>query len=142
MAEALMKHHLEKLGVKDVEVDSAGTIDYHEGQHPDPRTIANALEHGIDVSKYVARQFKSKDFDKFDRIYVMDSANYADVMLLADSDKQGQKVRLFLDAAHPGSKASVPDPWYGNLEGFEKVFHIIDKAAAIIAKEISKGILP
>lgn len=142
LAEGLLRHHLEKLGVKNVEVDSAGTSDYHEGQHPDPRTIKNALQHNIDISNLVARQFKSADFNKFDRIYVMDSANYADIMLLNDDDKIKDKVKLFLDAAHPGSRASVPDPWYGAEEGFEKVFHLIDKAASIIAKEISKGILP
>lgn len=142
LAEALLRDKLVKLGIKDVEVDSAGTSDYHEGEHPDSRTIANARKHGIDVSQLVARQFKSADYGAFDRIYAMDSANYADIMLLAENDTMKQKAHLFLDAAHPGSMASVPDPWYGGEEGFEKVFHIIDKACDIISREIKKGNLP
>lgn len=142
LAEALLRDKLVKLGVKGVEIDSAGTSDYHEGEHPDPRTIANARKHGIDVSQLKARQFKSNDYEAFDRIYAMDSANYADIILLAEDYTMKQKARLFLDAAHPGTMASVPDPWYGGEEGFEKVFHIIDKACDIIAKEIMKGNLP
>jgi protein-tyrosine phosphatase len=142
LAKALLIRKLEELKQKDVEVDSAGTSDYHVGQNPDPRTMANAATHGVDLSSYRARQFKSADFDRFDRIYVMDSANYADIMLLANGDMEQQKVRLFLDAAYPGSNDSVPDPWYGDEDGFEKVFHLIDKAAGIIAKEIIKGKLP
>ena len=72
----------------------------------------------------------------------MDSANYSDVMLLAETEEEKDKVRLFLDAAHPGSNDSVPDPWYGGEKGFEKVFHIIDKACTTIADKIKKGDLP
>lgn len=138
MAEAIMKRKLEERKVAGVMVDSAGTAGHHSGEAPDKRTIANGLKHGIDVSSYRARQFKSADFDNFDIIYVMDSANYADVMLLVDNDSQRDKVKLFLDAAHPGSNASVPDPWYGDEKGFEKVFHILDKACTVLANEIEK----
>lgn len=141
MAKALLIHKLKEKDVKGVEVDSAGTYGGHAGEHPDPRTIANGLTHNIDVSSYRARQFKSSDFEKFDRIYAMDSANLADIMLLSD-DSVKDKVKLFLDAAHPGTNASVPDPWYGGEEGFEKVFRMLEKAAEIIAKEIKKGNLP
>ena len=72
----------------------------------------------------------------------MDSANYSDIMLLADGEEDKKKVKLFLDAAHPGSNDSVPDPWYGGEEGFEKVYNIIDKPAGIIADKIKKGEMP
>jgi protein-tyrosine phosphatase len=142
MAKGIMIKKLLELGIKHVEVDSAGTSGYHAGESPDPRTIANGKSHGVDVSSYKARQFKSADFEKFDRIYVMDSANYSDIMLLVNTDKERDKVKLFLDAAHPGSHDSVPDPWYGGDDGFEKVFHILDKACSTIAREIKKGNLP
>ena len=142
MAEAILVQKLAEMHIADVEVDSAGTYDGHVGQHPDPRTLANGLIHNIDASSHKARQFKSSDFGRFDRIYAMDSANYADIMLLTEDDKESSKVKLFLDAAHPGSNASVPDPWYGGEEGFEKVFHILDKACTVIAKEIKNGKLP
>jgi protein-tyrosine phosphatase len=142
MAKAILIRKLEEMHITDVEVDSAGTSDYHTGENPDPRTLTNGLKHNIDASSYKARQFKSSDFKKFDRIYAMDSANYADIMLLADGKDDQDKVRLFLDAANPGTKASVPDPWYGTEDGFEEVFHILDKACTIVAKEIKKGNLP
>lgn len=142
MAKGILIKKLIDMDIKNVEVDSAGTSDYHAGESPDPRTIANGKKHGIDVSSYKARQFKSADFGKFDRIYAMDSANYADITLLVENDGERKKVKLFLDAAHQGTNASVPDPWYGGEQGFEKVFHILDKACEYVAKEIKKGNLP
>jgi len=136
----IQKLHEKK--ITGVEVDSAGTSGTHAGEQADARTIANAAKHDVDLSAHRAKQFRSSDFAKFDRIYVMDSANYADIMLVSDNEKDRSKVRLFLDAAYPGSNDSVPDPWYGGPEGFEKVFHIIDKACAAIADEIKKGNLP
>jgi protein-tyrosine phosphatase len=142
MAKALLIYKLKEQNIKDVEVDSAGTYGGHVGEHPDPRTIANGLTHNIDVSSYRARQFKSADFDRFDRIYAMDSANLSDILLLSEDNNARAKVKLFLDAAHPGTNASVPDPWYGAEDGFEKVFLMLQKAADIIATEIKKGNLP
>lgn len=142
LAKFLMIKKLEERKITGYEVDSAGTSGYHAGEAPDARTIANAQTHGVDVSTNRARQFKSTDFKTFDRIYVMDSANYSDIMLLADTEEDRSKVKLFLDAAHPGSNDSVPDPWYGGPEGFEKVYNIIDKAAGNIADKIKKGELP
>jgi protein-tyrosine phosphatase len=142
MAKALLIKKLEERKIPDVIVDSAGTSDYHVGEAPDPRTLANGLKHRIDASSYRARQFKSADFTKYDRIYAMDSANYADIILLATDDKERNKVILFLEAAYPNSHDSVPDPWYGREDGFEKVFQILDKAATIIADKIKQGLLP
>ena len=142
LAKFLMIKHLGEKKVAGYEVDSAGTSGSHAGEAPDARTMANALTHGLDVSTNRAKQFRSTDFAKFDRIYVMDSANYSDVMLLAETQEEKDKVCLFLDAAHPGSNDSVPDPWYGGEKGFEKVFHIIDKACISIADKIKKGDLP
>ncbi len=142
LAKFLMIKKLGEKGIAGYEVDSAGTSGAHAGEAPDARTIANALTHGVDVSSNRSKQFKSTDFEKFDRIYVMDSANYADVMLLADSEREKNKVKLFLDSAHPGSDDSVPDPWYGDEKGFDKVYHIIDKACGSIADKIKEGELP
>jgi len=142
LAKGLLLKKMEEMQIHDIEVDSAGTSANHAGQHPDPRTIANALSHKIDISSYKARQFKSSDFGIYNRIYAMDSANYSDIMLLSSNSEEQEKVRLFLDAAYPGSNDSVPDPWYGGEAGFEKVFHIIDKACTVIAKELKNGDLP
>ncbi len=136
MAKAIMIKKLQELGRSDIEVDSAGVSAQHAGEPPDHRTIKNAATHGIDVTSYRARQFRESDFDAFDRIYVMDSANYADISLIADNPDRMNKVNLFLETAHPGSNASVPDPWYGDEAGFEKVYKILDKGCNAIAKQI------
>jgi protein-tyrosine phosphatase len=60
-------------------IDSAGTANYHVGEAPDKRTIANAKKNGIDLSALRARQFTVSDFDEFDSIYVMDKTNLKNV---------------------------------------------------------------
>lgn len=142
MAKAILLNKLQEKKISGIEVDSAGTSDYHVGEAPDPRTLANGLKHGIDATSYRARQFKSADFAKYDRIYAMDSANFSDIMMLADNNVNKDKVKLFLEAAYPDSHDSVPYPWYGNEDGFEKVFHILDKACTIVADKIKEGQLP
>ncbi len=141
LAKALMIVKLKEYNITGVEVDSAGVSAQHAGEPPDARTIKNARSHGIDVSLHRARQFKSSDFEKFDNIYVMDSANYADIALVADHDGQMKNVTLFLEAAHPGSHASVPDPWYGDEEGFEHVYKILDKGCTALAKKLKDSLL-
>jgi len=69
-------------------VDSAGTGSYHIGKQPDPRSIATALQHGLDITNQKARQFSKRDFEDFDYIYVMDSSNYDDVIQLAKNEEQ------------------------------------------------------
>jgi len=91
LAEGILRTKVEKLNLP-VEIDSAGTSNYHTGQHPDNRTIQNALQHHVDVSKLKARQFSAHDFDAFDHIFVMDSSNYNDVVALARTEKDKQKV--------------------------------------------------
>src|SRR6185369_14678160 len=83
LAEGILRSKLEQKGLKHITVDSAGTYDYHIGENPDKRTITNAGSHGINISDLVGRQFTVEDFDKFDRIYVMDSSNLGNVIHLA-----------------------------------------------------------
>lgn len=117
-------------------IDSAGTSNYHIGEHPDQRTIANARKHGVDVSTLKARQFVVADFDRFDHIFVMDSSNYADVISLARNDEDRAKVEMILNRVYPNSNMSVPDPYFGGEQGFENVFILLDKACEVIADSI------
>jgi protein-tyrosine phosphatase len=111
-----------------VEIDSAGTANYHVDEAPDPRTIANAKKNGVDLSQLRARQFQAGDFDKFDRIYVMDKNNLRNVLSLAKTQQQKEKVSLFLETLHPGKNLEVPDPYYGTEHHFEEVFQLVYKA--------------
>ncbi len=84
-----MADKIEKLGL-DAETDSAGFESFHRGEPADPRSIAVASAHGIDLSDHVARMFTVRDFDRFDLIYVMDRTNYEDVMGLARDTEDEQ----------------------------------------------------
>ncbi len=133
LAEGILRHKAEQNNLN-ITIDSAGTSNYHIGEHPDSRTIANARKHGVDVSKLKARQFSEKDFDDFDIIFVMDSSNYADVVSLARNEKDKNKVELILNRSYPNTNMSVPDPYFGGEQGFENVFILLDKACDIIVE--------
>jgi protein-tyrosine phosphatase len=135
LAEGILRHKAEQKALK-LTVDSAGTADYHVGEAPDRRTQSNALQHGIDLSALRGRQFQPTDFETFDRIYVMDKSNYADVIALAKNQFQRDKVELLLEALMPGDKAEVPDPYFGGSDGFEHVFQLLNQACENITKEL------
>lgn len=137
LAEGILRAKTEKLGLN-VKIDSAGTSNYHIGEHPDKRTVLNAMNHGIDVSKLKARQFIVDDFDAFDRIFVMDSSNYSDVISLARNNNDKRKVELLLNCVYPMSNMSVPDPYFGGEQGFENVYILLDKACELIAESLQK----
>jgi len=139
MAKALLVKKLEDKNIDWVEVDSAGTAGYHSGGVADKRTIENGNKHGIDLSSHRARQFNRQDFDAFDLIYAMDRENYADILTLATTKEEAKKVKLILDEINPGGNLSVPDPWFGGEQGFEKVFHLLNKASDIIIEKIESG---
>lgn len=137
LAEGVLRYKAEKANLN-LTIDSAGTSNYHIGEHPDKRTILNARQHEIDVSKICARQFNVSDFDEFDYIFVMDSSNYADVLSLARSEKDRRKVELILNRVYPNSNMSVPDPYFGGEQGFENVFILLDKACEVIIESLKE----
>lgn len=126
LAEGIMQHKAGQAGL-DWTVDSAGTGSWHTGELPDRRSIRTARENGIDISGQRARQFRADDFDRFDRIFVMDTQNLRDVLRQARTDEQRDKVDLILNQIHPGQECSVPDPYYDD-DGFEEVFNMLDAA--------------
>ena len=137
LAEGILRAKIEKRKLN-VIVDSAGTANYHVGEHPDARSIANAKKHGIDISKLRGRQFSKSDFTAFDKIYVMDQSNYKDVISLAGTDTQKRKVDMILNSTFPGLDMPVPDPYYGGENGFENVFQLLDKACEVIVDAIKQ----
>jgi protein-tyrosine phosphatase len=136
LARGIMADKIDKLGL-DAETDSAGFESFHRGEPADPRSIAVAAAHGIDLSHHVARMFTVKDFDHFDRIYVMDRNNFDDVMNLARDSEDEQKVDFILNLVHPGENRQVPDPWYGGRANFEKTYQLLDEACERLALEIA-----
>ena len=116
-------------------VASAGTISLHEGEHPDKRSVMTAKEHGVDISRQKAQYFEKSFFDKFDKIFCMDVKNYQDVISLAESEAQKRKVAIILEEAGDHGRAEVPDPYYGAMDDFEKVYQMLDKACEVIAEK-------
>lgn len=120
---------------KDFKVDSAGTAGYHIGKQPDVRSIDIAKKHEIDLTSQRARQFNTRDFENFDKIYAMDNDNYSKIISLARNQKDINKVDLILNEIYPNEFQSVPDPYYGGDEGFKKIFSLLEEACLIIAKK-------
>jgi len=117
-------------------VDSAGTGNYHTGKQPDQRSVMVAQKHGLDITNQRARQFSPRDFDTFDYIYVMDSANYDNVVALAKNDSQKEKVDMILNLLFPGENVDVPDPYFGLQNGFDMVYEMLDETCDILAKKL------
>jgi protein-tyrosine phosphatase len=118
-------------------IDSAGTSNWHVGNAPDIRSIAIAKKKGVNISNQKSRQFVREDFQNFDVIYAMDQDNYINIIALAKSNSDKEKVKLILDELSITNK-NVPDPYYGGDKGFENVFDMLDKACNNIAHNLNK----
>ncbi|MFV0530236.1 MAG: low molecular weight protein-tyrosine-phosphatase [Flavobacteriales bacterium] len=118
-----------------LDVDSAGTASYHLGELPDKRSIAIAQKYGIDLTTQRARQFVKEDFDRFDFIFAMDKSNFQNIIKLTSHPNQKEKVHLILNESHPKENLEVPDPYYGEQQGFETVFSMLNDACEAFIKK-------
>ncbi|SDB43800.1 protein-tyrosine phosphatase [Flavobacteriaceae bacterium MAR_2010_188] len=127
-----------KLDQNNFLIDSAGTSNYHIGDLPDRRSIDIASKNDLDITDQRGRQFKVKDFDEFDLIYVMDESNMSDVLSLARNDEDAQKVKLILNEIPDYKIQEVPDPYYGGRDGFKDVYNMLNEACDNIAKKLTQ----
>lgn len=111
-----------------IEIDSAGTSDYHVGAPPDARTHHAALRRGYDMSALRARVVEKNDFTRFDLILAMDRQNLEALQRHAPPAAR-ERIRLFLEFAPDADVAEVPDPYYGGANGFEEVLDLVEAAA-------------
>lgn len=136
-AEAVFRQYVERAGMAEkIEVDSAGTHDYHIGAPPDSRTQRAAQQRGFDMTDLRGRQVEAADFSRFDYVLAMDSANLAILNRLMPKDSK-IKAQLFLEYAHHHNEREVPDPYYGGEDGFERVLDMVEDAAAGLLQHIS-----
>jgi protein-tyrosine phosphatase len=119
-----------------VSVDSAGTIDFHNGSHPDYRSIDIAKKNNIDISNLKARKVESSDFDNFDYVFVMDKNNFNDVIKIAKSNNAKAKVFLLTEFLFPNQKIEIPDPYYGSEKDFEVVYRLLDNSCEKLIEEL------
>ncbi len=123
-AEGVLRHLLRQEAPDlRVEVDSAGTADYHIGDAPDLRTQRAALRRGIDLGGLRARQVTPDDFSRFDFILAMDRANLAELEAIRPPGSRA-KPRLFLEYATAAKDLEVPDPYYRDASAFEEVIEL------------------
>lgn len=130
-AEAVMRNLLEKQAIDgSIELDSAGTSDWHAGEAPDARAAQAARKRGIELSG-AARQVEPEDFERFDLILAMDRSNLSALQHLAPSDEARAKLRLlreFDPASEQSGELDVPDPYHGGPEGFDRVLDLLSDA--------------
>jgi len=130
-AEAVMRHLVAQAGLDDrIEIESAGTGDWHVGEPRDRRSRQVGERRGIPLAGR-ARQFVPSDFARFDHVLAMDGKNLADLRAMAPDEAARQKIRLLrsYDPASP-AEADVPDPYYGGADGFDHVFDVCQAACA------------
>jgi protein-tyrosine phosphatase len=120
-AEAVFRHKVREAGLeRHFTIDSAGTHGYHIGDPPDPRTIATALSHGVDMRDLRARQVQKADFTQFDHIFAMDSGHFTHLERFGG---EGRLAMYLTDKAH----IDLPDPYYGSQRDFDLVFRLVDE---------------
>lgn len=140
-AEGIAKKFLENRRLDSaIEIDSAGTLDYHEGELPDTRMIRHASKRGYQLDS-TARQFNPiTDFEHFDYIVTMDDDNYYEITSL---DKRNQYRNKVFKVVSFGSKLKVdevPDPYYTGSDGFEYVLDILEDSVDGLLKKVENDI--
>ncbi|GAA2427768.1 low molecular weight protein-tyrosine-phosphatase [Streptomyces glaucus] len=131
MAEAVFRARVAEAGLDAlVEVDSAGTGGWHEGEGADPRTVAVLEENGYTID-HTARQFQPSWFSRLDLVVALDSGHLRALRRLAPTEQDAEKVRLLRSYAHPspGHDLDVPDPYYGGREGFDECLEMVEEAS-------------
>ena len=129
VAEAVFSAQAAALGLSGAfDVDSAGTIDLHAGEAPDPRSVAEARRHGIALT-HRSRPLRAADFGRFDWMLAMDQRNLAAIAALAPAGARARRVLLrSFDPTAPAG-AEVPDPYYGGAQGFDHVLDLVEDAS-------------
>ncbi|MEU9955579.1 low molecular weight protein-tyrosine-phosphatase [Streptomyces sp. NPDC050982] len=134
MAESVFRARVAEAGLGGlVEVDSAGTGGWHEGDGADPRTVS-VLEAGGYEGGHAARQFHAGWFARLDLVIALDAGHLRALRRLAPTESDAAKVRLLRSydpavASASGVDLDVPDPYYGGLDGFEECLEMVEAAS-------------
>ncbi len=134
LAEALLR---KKVDSKKVIVDSAGLSSYHIGEPPCDSSIDIAADHGLDITGLRARAFKVSDFDRFDKIYIMDRYNWDLIQEFARNNNDLKKVDLILNELFPDENLEVPDSYQKGKSAAKLVYDMLDKATDVIAQKLN-----
>ncbi len=138
LAASALQAQLERGGLSDrIEVDSAGTYAGHQGEKADPRAVAVASARGYQqIHRERARRVSAQDFARFDLLLAMDGDNLGNLQQQCPPE-HAHKLHLFLEFAGEGPGAEVPDPYYGNAAGFERVMTLCEAGAAGVLRRLA-----
>lgn len=129
MAQIVTLNLAEQAGLaRSIQVDSAGTHASHRKASLDPRAKTVLTGRGYAIGKNRSRQVIERDFSRYDLILAMDQANLNDLRSMCPADHV-HKLRLFLEFAQGVDVCDVPDPYYGSVEGFERVLDLCEAGA-------------
>ncbi len=126
-AEAVLRATAKKLNIE-IEVDSAGTINNHQGNSPDKRSMAAGEKRGYSFKGITSRQVITSDFEYYDHILAADNSNIEDLKSLCPKQLH-YKIALFLSYAQADTD-EIPDPYYGGDAGFELVLDLLEDASS------------
>ncbi len=124
-----------------VQIDSAGTHNYHPQSPPDARSQAHALRRGYDLSDLRACAVRDRDFEEFDLLLTMDWDNRALLEERCPAEHQ-HKVRGFAEFLHTTQASVIPDPYYGGEQGFEQVLDLIEEASDGLLQFVAQKVKP
>jgi len=136
LAEAAFGVAAARVGVS-VEVDSAGTGNWHSGEPPDRRAQAVAKRHGADISHYRARQVTRDDFSRFTHIVALDHQNLS-ALRAKQPPGSSAVLSLLLDHVQGCEGRAVADPYYGGADDFEKTWSDVMRGAEALAKKYTE----
>lgn len=142
LAEHMFRYLARQRGVGEkYEVDSAGTGGWHVGESPDARMVRVAAGHGLHYDG-AARQIRPSDLEQFDLIFAMDRENKASLLRMARSEQERAKIHLLREFdLFGGEQASVPDPYYEGVNGFEETYQIVERSCQGLLDELEAGSL-
>jgi protein-tyrosine phosphatase len=140
MAEVVLRDALESAGLSGlVTVDSAGTGDWHIGQHMNSRAREALARRGYDGSAHRARQFKPSWFGSLDLVLAMDSSNLSDLRRMGGDQ---ERVLLFGSLASLPGETDIPDPYGGGADDFDSVLDLLESAAPVLASRLGEMVSP
>jgi protein-tyrosine phosphatase len=126
LAEGILQQKAKETGLNWI-VESAGTNGYHTGEPPHQLSQKVALLNGIDISKQRSQKFTATDINNYDIIYAMANDVLVDIKRISGNTFNSKKVVLFLNEIFINQNKDVPDPWYGEEDGYHSVYDLIEK---------------
>lgn len=133
-AEGIFKRIAHDRGLN-VEVDSAGTSGWHQGEPADSRMRRSARHRGYELTS-ISRQVRRSDFERFDLLVAMDDSNYHNLREMSSTKEEEDKIVRMADFLDRKDYDYIPDPYYGGADGFDLVIDLLEEASENLAQEI------